>query len=155
MASGRAFTVRSPLAGRVAHVFATLGASYDEGAPLFKIVRTDRVELRAQIPAPDAVVTRDLTDVAFEVAGRADVLPLRAEHRHDAGVIDSKTGALPVQFEVQNPGGQLLVGQSGTAVLYKPDRPRLPTVPQTAVLLAAGRPYGLGHIRRRRLLPTL
>src|SRR5205814_5688048 len=91
IASGNAFTLRAPIGGRIADVFATLGASYDEGAPLFKIVRTDRVELRAQIPAPDAMNTRDLTEVAFEVAGRADVLPLRAEHRHDAGVIDSKT----------------------------------------------------------------
>jgi membrane fusion protein, heavy metal efflux system len=140
-ASGNAFTVRAPIAGRVADVFATLGASYDEGAQLFKIVRTDRVELRAQIPASDAAITRDLTDVAFEIPGRADVLPLRAEHRHDAGVIDPKTGALPVQFEVQNPGGQLLVGQSGTAVLYKRDRLRVPTVPKAAVLLEAGRPY--------------
>ena len=57
-------------AGRVADVFATLGASYEEGAPLFKIVRTDRVELRAHIPAPDAASSRDLTDVAFEIPGR-------------------------------------------------------------------------------------
>ncbi len=140
-ASGNAFAIRAPIAGRVADVFATLGASYDEGAPLFKIVRTDRVELRAQIPAPDAALTRDLTDVAFEIPGRPDVLALRAEHRHDAGVIDPKTGALPVQFEVQNPGGQLLVGQSGTAVLYKRDRLRVPTVPKAAVLLEGGRPY--------------
>jgi RND family efflux transporter MFP subunit len=140
-ASGNAFTIRAPIAGRVADVFATLGASYDEGTPLFKIVRTDRVELRAQIPAPDAAVARDLTDVAFEIPGRPGVIPLRAEHRHDAGVIDPKTGALPVQFEIPNPGGQLLVGQSGTAVLYKHDRLRGPTVPKAAVLLEAGRPY--------------
>lgn len=140
-ASGNAFTVRAPIAGRVADVFATLGASYDEGALLFKIVRTDRVELRAQIPAPDAAITRDLNDVAFEIPGRADVVPLRAEHRHDAGVIDSRTGALPVQFEIQNPSGQLLVGQTGTAVLYKRDLLRVATIPKAAVLLEAGRPY--------------
>jgi len=140
-ASGNAFTIRAPIAGRVADVFATLGASYDEGALLFKIVRTDRVELRAQIPATDAVATRELTEVAFEIPGRPGVIPLRAEHRHDAGVIDPKTGALPVQFEIQNPGGQLLVGQSGTALLYKRDRLRVPAVPKAAVLLEAGRPY--------------
>ena len=140
-ASGNAFTIRAPIAGRVAEVFATIGASYDEGAPLFKIVRTDRVELRAQIPAVDAAVTRDLTDVALELPGRSDAIPLRSEHRHDAGVIDANTGALPVQFEIQNPGGQLLVGQTGTAVLYKRDRMRVPTVPKAAVLLEAGRPY--------------
>ena len=37
-----------------------LGASYDEGAPLFRIVRTDRVELQAQVPAGRrAAVARD------------------------------------------------------------------------------------------------
>ena len=56
-------------------------------------------------------------------------------------MIDPKTGALPVQFEVQNPGGQLLVGQSGTAVLYTRDRLRVPTVPKAAILLEAGRAY--------------
>jgi membrane fusion protein, heavy metal efflux system len=140
-ASGNAFAIRAPIAGRIAEVFATLGASYDEGAPLFKIVRTDRVELRAHIPAAEAGVTRDLTEVAFEVPGRPDPIPLRSEHRHDAGVIDPKTGALPVQFEIQNPGGQLLIGQTGTAVLYKRERLRVPTVPKAAVLLEAGRPY--------------
>jgi cobalt-zinc-cadmium efflux system membrane fusion protein len=140
-ASGNAFTIPAPISGRIADVFATLGASYDEGAPLFKIVRTDRVELRAQIPASDAALTRDLTEVAFEIPGRLEPVALRAEHRHDAGVIDSETGALPVQFEIQNPGGELLVGQHGTAVLYKRDRMRVPAVPRAAVLLEAGRPY--------------
>ncbi len=140
-ASGNAFAVHAPIAGRVSEVYATLGASYDEGAPLFRIVRTDRVELRVQVPAADAATVRGITDVAIEIPGRPDPLPLRSEHQHDAGVIDAKTGALPVQFEVQNPGGQLLVGQTGTAVLYKRDRVRVPTVPKAAVLLEAGRPY--------------
>jgi cobalt-zinc-cadmium efflux system membrane fusion protein len=140
-ASGNAFAIRAPIAGRVSDVSATLGASYDEGAPLFRIVRTDRVELRAQVPAADVAAVRGITDVALEIPGRPDILPLRSAHQHDAGVIDAKTGALPVQFEVQNPGGQLLVGQSGTAVLFKRDRVRVPTVPRAAVLLEAGRPY--------------
>ena len=140
-ASGNAFTIRAPIAGRVADVFATLGASYDEGAALFKIVRADRVELRAQIPPVDASASRDLIDVALEIPGRADPIPLKSEHRHDAGVIDPKTGALPVQFEIHNPRGELLVGQTGTALLYRRDRLRVAAVPKTAVLLEAGRPY--------------
>jgi membrane fusion protein, heavy metal efflux system len=139
-ASGNAFSVRAPIGGRVADVFATLGASYDEAAPLFKIVRTDRVQLRAHIPAVDAPGTRNLTDVALEIPGRSDAIPLHAEHRRDAGVIDVKTGALPVQFEVRNPG-ELLVGQTGTAVLFTRDQMRVPTVPKAAVLVEAGRPY--------------
>jgi membrane fusion protein, heavy metal efflux system len=140
-AAGNAFTIRAPIAGRIADVLATLGASYDEGAPLFKIVRTDRVELRAQVPSTDVRVARNLHDVAFAVPGQGDPIPLRTEHMHDAGVIDPKTGALPIQFEVENPGGQLLVGQTGTAILFQRDRVRMPAVPRAAVLFEAGRPY--------------
>jgi membrane fusion protein, heavy metal efflux system len=140
-ASGNAFVLHAPIAGRVAEVLATLGASYQEGAPLFKIVRTDRVELRAQIQAADAAVVEDLVEVALEVPGRSDVLPLKAGHMHHAGVIDEKTGALPVQFQIQNLGGQLLVGQHVTALLFRRERVRLPTVPKAAVLTEAGRPY--------------
>jgi len=140
-ASGNAFTITAPIAGRVADVLATLGASYDEGAPLFKIVKTDEVELRVQVPAAEAAAARDLTDVALEIPGRADPLALKAGHKHDPGVIDPKTGALPVQYEIDNRGGQLLVGQSGTAVLYKHERMKVPAVPREAVLFEAGRPY--------------
>jgi membrane fusion protein, heavy metal efflux system len=139
--TGNAFTLRAPISGRLAEVSATLGASYDEGSPLFKIVRTDRVELRAQVPTADVAATRGVAELALEIPGRADPIALRPHHMHDAGILDPATHALPVQFEVENPRGELLVGQSGTAVLYKRDRMRFPAVPKAAVLLEAGRPY--------------
>jgi cobalt-zinc-cadmium efflux system membrane fusion protein len=140
-ASGNAFVLRAPLSGRVAEVSATLGASYDEGAPLFKIIKTDEVELQALVPAADAALTRDIDSIALEVAGRTDPIPLRPHHMHDSGVIDSQTHALTVQFEVDNPGRRLLIGQTGTAVLYTRNRVRVPAVSQAAVLMEAGRPY--------------
>jgi RND family efflux transporter MFP subunit len=139
--SGNAFALRAPIAGRIADVMATLGASYEEGAALFRIVRTDRVEVRAQIPAADAATVRNVAEVALEIPGRPDPVSLRPEHTHDAGVIDEKTGALPMQFQVVNPGGQLLVGQHATAILYRRDPVRVPAVNKQAVLTEAGRPY--------------
>ena len=62
LAAGNAFVLRAPIAGRVADVMATLGAAYDEGAPLFRIIRTDRLELRAQVPASDAAAARDVDE---------------------------------------------------------------------------------------------
>ena len=106
-----------------------------------RIVRTDRVELRAQVPAADAATARGVAELALEIPGRPDPVSLKPEHMHDAGVIDGKTGALPVQFQVANPGGQLLVGQHATAVLYRRDRSRVPAVNKQAVLTEAGRPY--------------
>jgi membrane fusion protein, heavy metal efflux system len=140
-ASGNAFVLRAPIAGRVAEVFASLGASYSEGAPLFRIVRTDRVELQAQLPASDAAIGRAITGLAFEVAGRADPIELKPDHVHDAGVIDPKTRALPVQIEVENRSGQLLIGQTGTAILYTGGTQRVPVVGRDAVLMESGRPY--------------
>ena len=142
--------LRAPIAGRVAEVMATLGASYDEGAPLFKIVRTDRVELRAQVPAADAALVRGVADVALEIPGRPDPIALQPHHMHDAGVIDPNDRRLPVQFEVDNPGGQLLVGQSGTAVLYQPRQgPRCPPLPKPAVLTRSRPPVRVRAGRRR------
>jgi RND family efflux transporter MFP subunit len=140
-AAGNAFAIRAPISGRIADVMATLGAAYDEGAPLFKIVRTDRVELRTQIPSKDVPTARAAHDVAFEIPGRPDPMPLDSEHMHDAGVVDPATGALPIQFEVANRDGQLLIGQRGTAVLFGRERVRMPAVPKAAVLFEAGRPY--------------
>jgi cobalt-zinc-cadmium efflux system membrane fusion protein len=140
-ASGNAFILRAPIAGRVAEVFAALGASYAEGTPLFRVVRSDRVELQAQVPPNEAATARTLTAITFEIPGQADGIDLKPEHVHDAGVIDPKTRALPLQIEVDNRNGQLLVGQTGTAVLYTGRTQRIAVVPQEAVLREAGRPY--------------
>jgi RND family efflux transporter MFP subunit len=141
VASGNAFVLRAPIGGRVAEVYAALGASFDEGAPLFRIVRTDRVELQAQVPPSEAPLPGVITALAFEIPGRAEPIVLKPDHVHDAGVIDQTTRALPVQIEVENRAGQLLVGQTGTAVIYTGRTQRVPVVPREAVLMEAGRPY--------------
>ena len=140
-ATGNAFILRAPIAGRVAEVNAALGASFDQGAPLFRIVRTDELELQAQIPPSEAPLRGPITSLALEIPGRRDPIDLKPHHVHDAGVIDPKTRALPVQIEVDNRDGQLLVGQTGTAVIYTGKTERLPVVPRDAVLMEAGRPY--------------
>jgi RND family efflux transporter MFP subunit len=140
-AAGNAFVLRAPIAGRIVEVGATLGASYDEGATLFKIARTDAVELKADVPAADTARARGLTAVSLELPGRPDPLPLRFRHVHDPGVLDATTKALSLQMEVANPGGELLIGQAGTAILYTAGTVRMPAIPKAAVLMEAGRPY--------------
>ena len=93
--------------------------------------------------------------LALEIPGRADPMVLQFHHVHDAGVIDPATRALPVQFEVENPGGQLLIGQTGTAVLYRRERQRVPAVPKAAVLLEAGRPYVFVQVERRTIRASI
>jgi RND family efflux transporter MFP subunit len=140
-AAGNAFALRAPIAGRVADVSAVLGASFDEGAQLFRVVRTDEVELTVQVPADQVDAARGLRAVSFESAGGRDPIDLTYGHVHDPGVIDPQTLALPLQIEVDNRAGRLLIGQAGTAVLYTGATQRLPVVPREAVLMEAGRPY--------------
>jgi RND family efflux transporter MFP subunit len=140
-AAGNAFALRAPIFGRLAEVMATLGASYDEGAPLFRIVRTDRVELEVQVSAADVARARQTVGLALEIPGVSKPFALEPHHVHDSGVIDPTTRALGLQMEIENPGEQLLVGQAGTAVLYTRERTRVLAVPSAAVLMEAGRPY--------------
>jgi RND family efflux transporter MFP subunit len=140
-AAGNSFVLRAPIAGRIAEVHAALGASYDEGAALFRIIRTDRVELQAHIPAANAPLQGTVTEIALEIPGRAAPLVVDADHMHDAGVIDPVTRALPVQFDVDNRDGQLLIGQTATAILFTGGRQKMPTVPGEAILTQAGRPF--------------
>jgi cobalt-zinc-cadmium efflux system membrane fusion protein len=140
-AAGNAFALRAPISGRLAEVTATLGASYDEGTALFRIVRTDRVELEVQVPAADVATARQTADLALELPGSPAPIALAPHHVHDSGVIDATTRALGLQMEVANPGEKLLIGQVGTAVLFTRGTQRLPAVPEAAVLTEAGRPY--------------
>ena len=140
-AAGNAFALRAPISGRLAEVTATLGASYDEGTALFRIVRTDRVELEVQVPAADVVTARQTADLALELPGSSTPIALEPHHVHDSGVIDQTTRALGLQMEVANPGEKLLIGQVGTAVLFTRTKQRLAAVPDAAVLTEAGRPY--------------
>ena len=140
-AAGNAFALRAPIAGRLTDVTATLGAAYDEGAPLFKIARTDALELKVFVPAAEAAAVRGLTGLLLEIPGRVDPMPLRFHHVHDPGVLDPTTKALPVQMEVDNRNGELLIGQGGTAIVQTGGRQRAPAVPRAAVLMEAGRPY--------------
>jgi membrane fusion protein, heavy metal efflux system len=80
-------------------------------------------------------------DIALEISGRPDPLHVEPNHIHDAGVLDPITKALPVQFDIDNRAGMLLIGQSVTAILYTGARQRMPTVSKDAVLMEGGRPY--------------
>ena len=140
-AAGNAFLLRAPIDGRVAEATATLGALYEEGASLFRIVRTDRVELEVQVPPASVPAARQAVGLALMMPDRSEPLRLEPRHVRDAGVVDPTTRALPVRMEIDNPGEELLIGQAATAVLYTRDRRRVPTVPGAAVLMEAGRPY--------------
>lgn len=139
-AGGNVFVLRSPIAGRVVAINATPGATFDEGTELFRVVRTNRVVVHAHVAAADAAQVRELVGAELEVPGEIDPIRLVVRGVHDSGVIDADSRALSVHLEIDNPDGRLLVGQTGTAVLYMQQRQDVLAIPGTAVLAESGRP---------------
>jgi membrane fusion protein, heavy metal efflux system len=135
-----AFVLRSPIAGRLVEIKATPGATFEEGAELFRVVRTDRVVVEALVGAAEVTRVRDIAALELELPGEPDPIPVPLKHIGNPGVIDPKLRALPLHIEIDNPGGRLLVGQAGTAVLYTRRRQEMPVIPRSALLNESGRP---------------
>jgi RND family efflux transporter MFP subunit len=138
---GNAFELRAPISGTVAAVSATPGAAYTEGAELFRIVQTDTVAIEVQVPPSARGVRLLVTDVALELPGCPAPIAVRILRQANTGVIDPKLRAFVLRFEVANGDGQLMVGLTGTAVLYLREQESVPVVPATAILTEANRPY--------------
>jgi membrane fusion protein, heavy metal efflux system len=139
-AGPNAFVLRAPIAGRLVEIKATPGASFEEGAELFRIVRTDRLVIQALVGVTDAAQVREISAVELELPGEADPLQVVVRRIGNPGVIDAASRALPLHIEVLNPLGRLVVGQAGTAVLYTRARQPMLVVPRAAILNESGRP---------------
>jgi RND family efflux transporter MFP subunit len=138
---GNAFELRAPISGTIATVSATPGASYAEGAELFRIVQTQTVAIEVQVPLSADDLRTQVTDLVLELPGRPAPIGVRILRQAHTGVIDPKLRAFVLRFEVANVDGQLMVGQTGTAVLYLREQESVPVVPATAILTEANRPY--------------
>jgi RND family efflux transporter MFP subunit len=135
------FDLRSPISGTIVAVTATPGAAYEAGVELFRIVHTQVVVIEAHLPASQAALRDTIDGLALEVPGRVEPLTLPILRQRQAGVVDQRTRSAVLRFEVDNRGGQLLVGQVGTALLMTRDRTAAPVVPPAAILTEAGQPY--------------
>jgi RND family efflux transporter MFP subunit len=140
VSSGNTFSLTAPIAGRIVTIDAVSGGSYDAGTSLMRIVRIDRVRVSALASPADVIAARSAAALSFEAPG-SEPVDLSFDQRHDSGVLDPETRALSVHFDVANPNGVLLVGQSGTAMLWLRSTEDKPVVPRSAVLMEAGRPY--------------
>jgi RND family efflux transporter MFP subunit len=140
-AGENAFELRAPITGTVVAITAVSGAAYEEGAELFRIVRTNPVVIEAQLSPSSADLRGQVTGLALEIPGRRDPMAARILRQGHAGVVDPRSRAVILRFEVDNQDGQLLIGQAGTALLFTRDTTNTPVVPPGAILTEAGRPY--------------
>lgn len=140
-AGENAFELRAPISGTVVAVTATPGAAYEEGAELLRIVRTSPVVIEVHLPASSADLRGQVEALSLELPGRREPITARILRQGHAGVVDPRSRAIVLRFEVDNQAGQLLIGQAGTALLFTKDTMNVPAVPPSAILTEAGRPY--------------
>lgn len=129
-------TVRAPDDGSISSRSATLGAVLQPGQELFRLVRQDRLEWRAELPAAElARVKPGMTARVFPPSGE----PVAATVRALAPTVDPKTRNALVYADIKQRGdarpgmfarGEIRLGSQ-----------QVLTVPQAAVLLRDGFAY--------------
>jgi RND family efflux transporter MFP subunit len=135
----RVFLLRAPISGVVAETHGTSGANVEAGENLFKIVEVDRVFVTGSIPESEAPVVRRLAGAELEIPGVP--APRPAGRLVSAGqLVDARTRAFKVIYEVENRNRSLAVGQPVFLRLFTSESRKQPAVPETAVVDDAGRP---------------
>lgn len=143
-AAGRTgVAIRSPVAGRIAHIAVGVGSYVNSGAPLFRIVDASTLRLEADVAEIDAVGLGLPTGAWFYAAG--------SDHPFDTASADGRLVAagtavdpvkrtVPVVFEFPNPAGAFRAGMSVQAHVRTGPAMTLPAVPASAVVDDAGQP---------------
>lgn len=129
--------ILAPDDGTISARSATLGAVLQQGQELFRLIRRDRLEWRAELPAVDLERVRPGMPVSLTTAGKRAVA---GRVRVVGPTLDAQTRNGIVYVDLVNAGGVASAGMfaSGEIELGKG---KLLTLPQSAVLLRDGYSY--------------
>ncbi len=128
--------LRAPFSGSVARRLATEGSRMAGGAPLLILADTSRVRVELSFPQSDVAAWRQGEAFATLPGNmRLKLRPIMGEPR-----IDPATGLAVIQFQADNPGGNLLADAWIPVTLA--DKPRqVLWVPESAVVGRAGKTW--------------
>lgn len=139
---GRAFQLRSPLAGTLVEIHPASGQSVEAGEALFTVVDLSRVWVHADIFEPDIARVVGATRANFKVDGHAqpfEIAPPDGAVVTVGNLVNEKTRTVPMIFEVGNADGKLRIG-SFASVFIATGAPRAAlAVPDGAIVDDAGR----------------
>jgi membrane fusion protein, heavy metal efflux system len=135
---GERVVARAPLSGVIAESHATAGATVEAGELLYRIVSLDRVHVVGAVPEQHLSQVQHASDAEVEVPG---LDPLRTSRQVAVGrVVDRRTRAVPIVFELDDPPAAVAVGQAVTLRLIIARSPEGVSVPRAAVVDDAGQP---------------
>lgn len=130
--------VTAPFAGVVTKRYVDTGAmiqagtaSHTQTIPLVRISQVDR--LRMVLPVPESAVAYVKRRGAVEVRVEALKRVFQGEVARMADRLDAATRAMEIQVDLANPGGVILPGMFGTALLTLENREDVVAVPVQAV----------------------
>lgn len=129
--------LQAPWSGRIAERFVEPGAFVSPGTPLFELVDTSRIKVRAPAPATDV----PLLAVGREVEVRVDAYPgevFRARIERLGAELDPRTRTLAVEAEIANPGGRLKPGMLARFEVARRELPAALLVPLSAIVDLGG-----------------
>ena len=134
----RLFTLVAPVSGEVASVSVTPGEFVSPERELFQVVDRRQVWAELRVPAAELANVRAGQDVRVTVQG--------SDHDHPARIrflspsVDPGSGSARAIAVVQNPDGELRVGQTVTARITTGSRGALaPAVPRSAIQEVEGK----------------
>jgi RND family efflux transporter MFP subunit len=131
--AGERVMVRAPIAGVVAEVSATPGATVEEGQLLYRIVALDRVHVVGDVPEQHLARLEHSTGAEILVPGLQT--PLSATRRISVGrVVDPQKRSVPITFELAKPPLAVAIGQGVTLRLITTPAGSEVSIPANAVV---------------------
>lgn len=127
--------VKAPFDGVVAERIASAGDYLAVGAPIARLVQTDPLRLRLDVPERESVAVRVGQGVRVSVEGDTNVY--RGELSRIAPAIRAENRMLQVEADVPNPGG-LRAGLFARATIVITERDAVVSIPSAALITFAG-----------------
>jgi len=127
--------VKSPFAGAIAQRLATVGDYLSVGSPIVRLVQTDPLRLRLDVPERNSPYIQVGQTVRLTVEGDTNLYQGRLARVSPA--IRNDNRMLPVEADVPNPGG-LRAGLFARAQIVIEERDEVLSVPEGAITAFAG-----------------
>lgn len=135
---GGGLTLVSPLSGTVTKIHKAIGEQVDAGEPILEVAQLDPVWLETPVFESRLGALAPDLEASFSVLSYPDK-PFRGTLVDIGSVIDEKTRAATVTFEVPNPQGLLRLGMQASVRLASRSVIEATLVPRSAVLERDGK----------------
>jgi membrane fusion protein, heavy metal efflux system len=132
--AGNRYPVRAPISGVVAEVTAAEGQFVEAGMPLVRLVSLGRLQVRARVPEADLGRVRGGGRRAVVTTPAYPDAEFSATLLSFGAIVDPESRTVDAVFALDNPGGQLKLGQTVAVDLALSAAAPAVTVPAAAVV---------------------